>query len=96
MLQAIDNAARNRTTFIVAHRLSTLRRADLVLVLDKGKLVQVGTHDELMSTSGHYRDAAGLQIADAESKMLLNMTTLANSAPSASPDARATTTEPRS
>lgn len=83
MLQAIDNAARNRTTFIVAHRLSTLRRADLVLVLDKGRLVQVGTHDQLMSTSGHYRDAAGLQIADAESKMLLNMTTLASPAPTA-------------
>jgi ATP-binding cassette, subfamily B, bacterial len=107
MLQAIDNAARNRTTFIVAHRLSTLRRADLVLVLDKGRLVQVGTHEQLMSTSGHYRDAAGLQIADAESKMLLNMNAHAGSAqnvaavPGAnpplntSPDARASTTEPR-
>lgn len=80
MLQAIDNAARNRTTFIVAHRLSTLRRADLVIVIDKGEVVQIGTHDELMNTSGHYREAARLQIADAESKMLLNMGTLATTA----------------
>ncbi|HEY1065367.1 MAG TPA: hypothetical protein VGE52_04635, partial [Pirellulales bacterium] len=49
---------RGRTTFVVAHRLSTLRRADLVLVLDRGRIVQRGSHAELMEQTGLYRKAA--------------------------------------
>ena len=71
ILLAMDNAMKNRTTFVVAHRLSTLRRADKVIVLDKGRIVQAGTHDELMTAKGHYRKVANLQVADAESKRLL-------------------------
>jgi ABC-type multidrug transport system fused ATPase/permease subunit len=74
ILVAMDSAMRGRTTFIVAHRLSTLRRADLILVLDAGRIVQTGTHDELMQQKGHYRRAAKLQIADPESLALLGMT----------------------
>ncbi len=74
ILQAIDNAMAGRTTFVVAHRLSTLRRADLVIVLDKGWIVEMGTHEELMNSEGHYRCAANLQIADDESKRLLGLT----------------------
>ncbi|MEM1099052.1 MAG: ABC transporter ATP-binding protein [Planctomycetota bacterium] len=73
ILEAMGEAMKNRTTFVVAHRLSTLRRADLVLVLEKGKLVEVGTHQELMGTGGHYRDAADMQSADDESRRLLGM-----------------------
>ncbi|GAB4545930.1 MAG: ABC transporter ATP-binding protein [Phycisphaerales bacterium] len=54
---------RPRTTFIVAHRLSTLRKADTILVLDHGRLVAQGSHHELMETAGHYREAALIQLA---------------------------------
>ncbi|MEX0746345.1 MAG: ABC transporter ATP-binding protein [Phycisphaeraceae bacterium] len=73
ILLAMNNAMKGRTTFVVAHRLSTLRRADLVIVLDKGRIVQTGTHYELMNTRGHYRHAASLQVADTESKRLLGI-----------------------
>jgi ATP-binding cassette subfamily B protein len=43
-----------RTTLIIAHRLSTVRKADLILVLDKGVLVESGTHHQLMAKRGHY------------------------------------------
>ena len=74
ILEAMNNAMRGRTTFVVAHRLSTLRRADKVIVLEKGRVVQTGTHEELMDAQGHYRHAARLQIADRESRELLGMT----------------------
>jgi ABC-type multidrug transport system fused ATPase/permease subunit len=44
----------DRTTLIIAHRLSTIRHADLILVLDKGILIEQGTHEELMTKRGHY------------------------------------------
>lgn len=46
--------AKNRTTVIIAHRLSTVRNADLILVLDRGVLVEQGTHEQLMAKRGHY------------------------------------------
>jgi ATP-binding cassette subfamily B protein len=52
--RAISNAARGRTTFIITHRLSQIRWADLILVLRKGKIAAIGTHDELMKTSEAY------------------------------------------
>lgn len=73
ILAAMDNAMEGRTTFVVAHRLSTLRRSDMVLVLEKGRIVQVGTHEQLMSVGGHYRKAARLQLGDDESKRLLGL-----------------------
>ena len=45
---------RDRTTIIIAHRLSTIRQADLILVLDRGILVESGTHQSLMAKRGHY------------------------------------------
>ena len=63
ILEAIENAMRGRTTFIVANRMSTLRRAHRILVLEDGRIVQVGTHDELMSRAGAYRRTAELQFA---------------------------------
>ena len=52
--RAIANAARGRTTFIITHRLSQIRWADLIIVLRKGRIVAIGTHDELMKTSEAY------------------------------------------
>lgn len=61
---ALDRAITGRTTFIVAHRLSTLRRADLILVMEDGRIVQRGTHAELMRVPGPYLRVAHLQLVD--------------------------------
>ncbi len=53
--KALDNLMTNRTTFVIAHRLSTVRRADKILVLDKGKIIEAGTHGELLSQEGIYK-----------------------------------------
>jgi ATP-binding cassette subfamily B protein len=73
ILEAMDRAMAGRTTFVVAHRLSTLRRADLVVVMEAGRIVQRGTHRELMGRTGHYLRAAKLQLADDESLRLLGV-----------------------
>jgi ABC-type multidrug transport system ATPase subunit len=51
-----------RTTFVIAHRLSTVKAADLVVVLDQGRVAQAGTHAQLMEQEGHYRDVAVAQL----------------------------------
>jgi hypothetical protein len=53
-----------RTTFVVANRLSLLRRADVILVLEKGRLLHVGKHDDLVHLPGTYRETALLQLMD--------------------------------
>ncbi len=62
---ALDSAISGRTTFIVAHRVSTLRRADFIIVMENGRLVQRGTHAELLRQPGAYRRVAALQLLDA-------------------------------
>ncbi len=52
--KALDNLVRGRTTIAIAHRLSTLRKADRLVVMDRGRLVELGNHDELMAAEGHY------------------------------------------
>jgi subfamily B ATP-binding cassette protein MsbA len=53
--QALENLMKNRTTFIVAHRLSTIRKAHSIIVIDHERIVEQGTHDELFSRDGEYR-----------------------------------------
>ncbi len=64
IFEALDRAIAGRTTFVVAHRLSTLRRADFVIVLERGRIVQRGTHEQLMREPGPYLHVASLQLVD--------------------------------
>lgn len=64
IFEALDRAIAGRTTFIVAHRLSTLRRADFIIVMENGRIVQRGSHEELMRVPGPYRHVASLQLVD--------------------------------
>jgi subfamily B ATP-binding cassette protein MsbA len=58
---AINNMMKNRTSIVIAHRLSTIRHADEIIVLQKGKIVERGTHDELISQSGYYKKLIDMQ-----------------------------------
>jgi ATP-binding cassette, subfamily B, bacterial len=66
VLAALTSAMEGRTVLIVAHRLSTLRQADEVVVLEGGRITQRGTHDELLRREGHYREVALSQGIDVE------------------------------
>jgi len=61
---ALGNLMHGRTTIVVAHRLTTIHRADNIVVLDRGRVVDTGTHQELMSRGGIYRDLYELQFSD--------------------------------
>ena len=54
MQEAIERLRANRTAIIIAHRLSTIRNADRIVVLEKGKIVESGSHDELLARGGSY------------------------------------------
>ena len=64
--QALAEVVKGRTTFVIAHRLSTVRRADLILVLEDGEIVERGAHGELMGLDGRYRRIHDLQLSPLE------------------------------
>src|SRR4029077_3742919 len=64
IISALRQAMAGRTAFIVSNRLSLLRRSDAIVVLDKGRVRQTGTHDELVHAPGPYHETALLQLMD--------------------------------
>jgi ATP-binding cassette subfamily C protein CydCD len=66
---ALDSLMRDRTTIVIAHRLSTVRNADLLAVLDRGQLVETGSHDELLAGNGLYARLIRRQIAGARESL---------------------------
>ncbi|NDI98134.1 ABC transporter ATP-binding protein [Flavobacterium sp. LaA7.5] len=59
--QALENMMQNRTSVVIAHRLSTIQKADKIIVMQKGKIVEQGTHDELLALDGIYRKLVMMQ-----------------------------------
>mgnify|MGYP006275931493 FL=1 len=66
--RALDETMANRTSIVIAHRLSTIRNADQILVVEAGRIVQRGTHDELIAAGGLYRDLYQTQFAGQEER----------------------------
>lgn len=58
---ALDNLMKRRTTIIIAHRLSTIVNADKIIVMDKGKIVEIGTHEQLLQLNGRYKELYDMQ-----------------------------------
>jgi ATP-binding cassette subfamily B protein len=65
--KALDVAMRNRTTLVIAHRLSTVKQADRIIVLDHGRIIETGNHASLIQHGGLYSNLAKLQFIDSES-----------------------------
>ncbi|MBU1237410.1 MAG: ABC transporter ATP-binding protein/permease [Gammaproteobacteria bacterium] len=68
--KALDNLVRGRTTIAIAHRLSTLRKADRLVVMDRGRIVEVGPHDDLMAREGHYYRLYQAQARNVDTEMV--------------------------
>jgi len=67
--RAIGNLIRNRTTIVIAHRLSTIRKADLIVVMERGQIIERGTHAELLARAGQYQKLYEMQFADEEEEL---------------------------
>jgi ABC-type multidrug transport system ATPase subunit len=61
------SAMHGRKVFVISHRISTVKRADLVIVLENGRVTQTGTHADLVSRDGHYREIVAMQLQQDDS-----------------------------
>lgn len=76
--RALARLMQGRTTVVIAHRLSTVRRADLIVVMERGRIVETGTHTELLARGGLYRRLYELQFADDEREQAIEGAVNAN------------------
>jgi ABC-type multidrug transport system fused ATPase/permease subunit len=65
---ALEKLSENRTTLVIAHRLSTIVSADHIIVMDRGRVIEQGTHTELIAAGGHYSDLCRLQFDRSENQ----------------------------
>jgi ABC-type multidrug transport system fused ATPase/permease subunit len=63
---ALDNLSANRTVLVIAHRLSTIINADKIIVMDKSRIVEIGTHENLLARGGHYAELYHAQFEQPE------------------------------
>ena len=62
--KATEILTKNRTSIIIAHRLSTIQKADKIIVLEQGKIIESGTHSELLAMNGHYKKLVDMQFKE--------------------------------
>ena len=68
---ALDRVTENRTTLVIAHRLSTIEKADVILVMDQGRIVERGSHAELLAAGGHYARLHSMQFGEGDAEAII-------------------------
>ena len=66
ILSNLEKVSKNKTTFIVSHRISSAKNADKIIVLDEGEIIQQGTHNQLVNIDGYYKDLYDQQVSEKE------------------------------